>query len=160
MKVLFFNVNLYIWTFLNLDLLALFTSICFWDVKINIATLVKDIMVVSGFDPRLVFSYGFFFVKIIHLCNAKSCIQIFFICLCQVIMGFDDRKGIYIRDDSVLLLITYFGVHQSCLPRPSSFNIPVSLFFFFMNNVDDLLWNRTGWQIKTFTYSKWVFSFH
>ena len=109
MKVLFFNASWYILTFLNFDLLAFLTSICFWDVKINIITRVNNVTIVSRFYPRLVFSYAFFFVKIIHLLNAKPCFQIFFICLCPAIMGFDDRKGIYVSDDSVLLLITYLG---------------------------------------------------
>ena len=118
-KVILFNANWYILTFLNLDLVAFFTLICFWDVKINFITR----------HPKLIFSYAFFFVKIIHLCNAKPCLQIFCICLCPSIMRFDDRKGIYIIDDSVLLLITHF-VGLSCLSRPSSFNKTVSLFFF------------------------------
>ena len=80
------------------------------DVKINIITRVKDVTVVSRFDPRLVFSYAFFFVKIIHLLNTKPCFQIFFIYLCPAIIGFDDSKGIYMKDDSVLLLITHFDV--------------------------------------------------
>ena len=109
-KILLFDANWYILTFLNLDLLTFFTSICFADVKFNIIICVKDVTVASRFDPSPVFSYAFFFVKIITLLNSRSCFQIFFICLCPAIMGFDDRKGIYMRDDSVLLLITHFGV--------------------------------------------------
>ena len=97
-------------TFLNLDLLTFFTSFSFGGVKFNIIIGVKDVTVASRFDPRLVFSYAFFLVNIIHLLNVKPCLQILFICLCPAIMGFDDRKGIYMRDDSVLLLITHFGV--------------------------------------------------
>ena len=116
------------WLFLIL-ISSHFSSICFGDVKINIITHVKDVTVVSRFDPWLVFSYAFFFVKIIHLCNAKPCFQIFFICLCPAIMWFNDRKVICTRDDSVLLSSLTLAC-LSRLLRPFGFNIPVSLLFF------------------------------
>ena len=75
LKVLFFNANWYILTFLNLDLLTFFTSICFLDVKINITTRVKDVRIVSRFYRRLVFSYAFCFVKIMHLLNPNPYFQ-------------------------------------------------------------------------------------
>ena len=122
MKFLFFNADWYILTFLNLDLLTFLTSICFGDVKFNIITLVKDVTVVSRFDPRLVFSYAFFFVKIVHLLNVKPCFQIFFICLCPIMMRFYNRKEIYMRDDSFLLHIAHFAVIFMFTSLSSSFN--------------------------------------
>ena len=82
LKVLFFNANWYILTFLNLDTLTFFTSICFLDVKINITARVKDVRIASRFYQRLVFSYAFCFVKIMHLLNPKPYFQrIFYLSL-------------------------------------------------------------------------------
>ena len=98
MKAIFFNANWCVLTLLKLDLLEFFTLMCFWDEKINIITRIKDVTVVSRFDPRLVFSDTFFFVKIIHPCNVKPCFQIFFICLCPTIMGFKwQKRNLYER---------------------------------------------------------------